>query len=234
MTVGAVVSTVQVKVSVATLPAKSAPWIVIVLLPSAACGVKLHLPLASATATPMITPSSRKVSEVKGSVVPLSLESLVMRSLEELPVSSARATVTSGGEVSTVKESWSLPVLPARLVARTVKVCSPSETGGEKWARPFASATATPTIWPSSTRVSEVNASVDTFTLAFLVMSSLEELPVSSVSDRVTVGGEVSTVKVSEASPVLPAASVAWTVNVCCPSETSRARNRRGRSHPRP
>jgi hypothetical protein len=117
--------------------------------------------------------------------------------------------VTTGAVVSIVHVLVALPVLPAASVPVTVKVCEPARrllyvTGDEQAdAVPLSSLQlkVVPVLFELKVNVAPV---------AFVGFAGPEPI--------VTTGGVVSIVHVLLALPVLPAASVPVTVNVCEPA----------------
>ena len=131
--------------------------------------------------------------------------SLVILSVDELPVSWASATTgATGGVVSSVKVNAAEagPVLPATSVWRTSTAFDPS-TGVKLEVQVVPPSIEYCTVAPVSTLLSASEPS--------LVILSVDELPVSWASATPgATGGVVSSVKVkaAEAGPALPATSV--------------------------
>jgi hypothetical protein len=119
VTVGGVVSTVQVCVAVPVLPAGSVAVTVKVWLPAAT--VLLKLPLLQAVAAALSSLQSKVEPDLLEVKAKLAVVLLV--GFAGLVVS-----VTVGGVVSTVQVWVAVPVLPAGSVAVTVKVWLPAAT----------------------------------------------------------------------------------------------------------
>ena len=73
-----------------------------------------------------------------GSPVPVTVATLVIRSVADAPVSDTSATVTGGTVVSSVNASVALALLPARSVSLTTTLWLPSASTGAKLQAPVA------------------------------------------------------------------------------------------------
>src|SRR3954451_20410894 len=114
---GIALSTVKLNVVVAVLPARSG-WIALsVCAPSARpVGVKLQAPVPLAVAVPIAVPPSLMVTRVLASPNPVTVGPEVILPVDELPAPEARAMLSAGAVLSSVKLSVTVPVLPARSV----------------------------------------------------------------------------------------------------------------------
>ncbi len=149
----------KLSVAVPVLPARSV-WLALnVWAPSARpFGVKLQAPVASAIVVPSVTPPSLMVTRVLACPVPLIAGLEVILSVDELPVSATSATLTTGAELSSVKLSVAVPMLPSLAVWLAVSVCAPSARPGVKLQAPVPSAVAVPSVTPPSLMVTRVLA----------------------------------------------------------------------------
>ena len=127
--------------------------------------------------------------------------------------------------VSSVKARLLLPTLPAVSVSVTSTLCSPLGTTGVKVHWPVAALVGTETAAAPSMLISTAAPGSPMPDSAGLeVIRSVAEIPVSDTSATLTTGATLSTVKVNEAVPVLPATSVSVTTTVCTPSVTTGVR----------
>lgn len=203
-----------------TLPAASVARAVVVCAPGASGWVtgQLHAPCALATTSHTTWPSTRTVTVLPASAVP------VMVGVELVTWSTVGLVMTgSGGAIeSTVKGT---PVddglVPSPVVAVAVTVCGPSVSGvvGAQTKRPVVSATAVHTgVMPPSTKTFTVEPGVAVPSKAG-VASLVTALAMGEEMTGAGGGWPAATVKgvgaVSEL--VLPAASVAEAVTVWAP-----------------
>ena len=109
-------------------------------------------------------------------------------SVDEEPVSFAKLTVIAGACVSSVKASEAVPVLPAASVSLATIVWAPSERPvGVKLQAPLALAVAVAaTALPSTVKCTTAFGSPKPVSVAFEVILSLDEDPVSFVKLSVT------------------------------------------------
>ena len=238
---GAVVSMVTASAAEATLmlSIESVAVAVRSCVPSAsALAVMVQFPDPSAVAVPT-TPSmsEESVTVLPASAVPetVGVLSLVLSSSaeapESLPLNRSGALGASGVDVSmvTARAVEAIPVLPAASVAVAVRSCVPSASVLAVMAQTVVvpSAVAVPTV-PSieedSVTVLPASAVPETVGVVSLVRLSSSAVPESLAADRSGAlgasGAVVSTVTASaaEATPVLPAVSVAVAVRLWVPS----------------
>ena len=194
--------------------------------------VMLQLPPV-ATALPIYVVPSNSVTVLPASAVPVKVGvvTLVMPSVLDDPVSDAavRAGVegATGAELSIVSEVAveATPTLPAASVAFAVMLCVPLPSAELVMLQLPPVATALPINVVPSNSVTVLPASAVPVKVGVvtLVMPSMLDDPVSEAALRAGVdgatGAEVSIVTdvTAEATPTLPAASVAFAVMLCAP-----------------
>ena len=120
--------------------------------------------------------------------------------------------------MSSVKVSAAEPVLPAASVSLATMVCAPSDRVGVKVQMPPLLTVVVPRVVEPSLIVTVAFGSPPPVSASFDVILSEGEGPVSDTRLCVTAGGVVSSVKVSEAEPVLPAELISLATMVCDPS----------------
>jgi hypothetical protein len=126
--------------------------------------------------------------------------------------------LTAGHVLSRVKLNVPVLVSPAKSVCVALNVCAPSMTPlGRRLQFPAALAVAVPSVVAPSLMVTTVLASPVPMTPGFEVILSVAELPVSEANAILTAGAVLSSVKLSVAVVVTPAASVSDALSVCAP-----------------
>ena len=199
-TVGFTVSIENERWAVAELPASS------VALTSRRCGPSASEPVIGEVHAPNAAVSNRHCVLVPVDVNPkVGVLSFVG---PEGPV----VIATRGSSVSTVKLRVSVFWLPAVSLTRTVNVCEPSgralELNGDVQAANAAAST-----WQAMVDGAPVVVNVKMGVLTFVGPLGPDVI--------VTVGPVVTTLKVRESIPMLPAASVTRTSNVCPPGASA-------------
>src|SRR5436190_294477 len=221
VTTGAVVSSVKLSEPMLVLPAGSVCVATTVCWPSRRpVGVNDQLPLASAVAVAATgVPSIVKLTTALGAAVPVSAAFDVILSVAEAPVSTASFGVTVPATVSSVKVSEVEPMLPATSVWLATTVCWPSASPvGVNDQLPLASAVAVVLVaLPSTVNFTVEFAAAVPEIVAFDVILSVADAPVSLASFDVTVGAAVSSVKLTLAEPV-PPVFVSLATMLCWPS----------------
>ena len=121
--------------------------------------------------------------------------------------------------LSSVKLSECWPVLPVALVSLATMVCAPwPRAVGLKVQAPVASAVAVGAMaLPSIEKCTTALASPPPVSAGFDVILSVDDDPVSFARRAVMAAALLSSVKVSDALPVLPAASVSLATMVWLP-----------------
>ena len=151
-------ASVKFSVALPVLPAWSV-WVALsACAPSAKpAGVKLQAPVPPAVVVPSVVPPSLIVTAVLAWPVPFIAGFDVIRSVAEIPVSDARAMLTTGAVLSSVKFSVALPVLPAWSVWVALSACAPSaRPAGVKLQAPVPPAVVVPSVVPPSLIVTAV------------------------------------------------------------------------------
>ena len=227
-TTGAVVSSVKLSEAVPVLPKLSVWLATMVWAPSASpLGVNDQAPVASAvTVVAMALPSMVKCTAVLASPVPLSASLEVMWSLDDEPVSMASASVRVGPVVLKLKTTaLELPVLPAASLTAAVSELLPLLSVTGMLQLPLGCTTAVPSALVPSRSVTVVPASADIHRAG----NGLRRLVGRTAALVIaTTGAVVSSVKLSEAVPVLPKLSVWLATMVWAPSASPRRGERPG------
>src|ERR1700682_4101012 len=204
---------------VPVLPAASVSLATMLWLPlPASVTVLLQAPPLPTLAVPsaVVLPLSNSVT-----VVPMSATSTVpdIVWLVWLVGPPRLVIATTGAVVSSVNVSDAVPVLPARSVSLATMVCDPSDRPlGVNDQTPAPFAIVVPRTVVPSFSVTTALASPDPVSASFDVILSAGDAPVSVTRLSATTGAVVSSVKVSDAVPVLPNVSVWLATMVCAPS----------------